>query len=152
MHEATKFGIGVFKPVNDGSRCDLIFDLGDSLARVQCKWARRYGEVIVVRCYSNRRGRDGMIRRVYTAQEVDAFAAYCAELDRCYFLPIDRFPGNTVVHRRLAAPRNNQQRGITWAEEYEFGATLRAQGAVAQLGERQSGTLEATGSSPVGST
>jgi hypothetical protein len=33
-----------------------------------------------------------------------------------------------------------------------FDATLGREGAVAQLGERQHGMLEATGSSPVGST
>jgi hypothetical protein len=42
--------------------------------------------------------------------------------------------------------------GINWAEAFEFGATLGNSGAVAQLGERQSGTLEAAGSSPAGST
>lgn len=47
--------------------------------------------------------------------------------------------------------KNNQERGINRAKVYEFAATLGALGAVAQLGERQRGTLEATGSSPVGS-
>ena len=42
-------------------------------------------------------------------------------------------------------------RRVNWAEEYEFAATLGVPGAVAQLGERERGTLEVTGSSPVGS-
>jgi hypothetical protein len=29
---------------------------------------------------------------MYSHDEVDAFAAYCAELDRCYFLPIECMP------------------------------------------------------------
>jgi hypothetical protein len=56
------------------------------------------------------------------------------------------------VQCKWARARKNQQIGIRWASDYEFDAKLRSLGAVAQLGERQSGTLEATGSSPVGST
>jgi hypothetical protein len=58
----------------------------------------------------------------------------------------------TSLWLRLAPSRNNQQTGINWASDYEFDATLARFGAVAQLGERQSGTLEAAGSSPAGST
>ena len=57
--EAMKLGIGVFRPMGD-ERYDLIFDTRPSLLRVQCKWATRYGEVVVVRCYSCRRAREGL--------------------------------------------------------------------------------------------
>ena len=50
IHAAIKLGIGVFKPLTDGERYDLIFDLRPRLVRVQCKWAVRQGDVIVVRC------------------------------------------------------------------------------------------------------
>ena len=140
IHAAVKLGIDVYKPVSDGTRYDLIFDTGGRLIRVQCKWARRYGDVVVVRTYSNRRARQGMIRRVYTAREIDAFAVYCAELDRGFFLPIESFEGQSQIYLRLTPTRNNQTLCIHAAEAYEFGATLRAQGAVAQLGERLAGS------------
>jgi hypothetical protein len=54
VHAAVKLGIAVFKPVVDGERYDLIFDLRDDLVRVQCKWAPLRGDVIAVRCYSSR--------------------------------------------------------------------------------------------------
>jgi hypothetical protein len=54
--------------------------------------------------------------RVQTADEIDAVAGYCHELDRC-----------------------------------EFAATLRAPGAVAQLGERLAGSQKVRGSIPLGS-
>jgi PD-(D/E)XK endonuclease len=86
------------------------------------------------------------------AEEIDAFAAYCAETRRCYLLPICRFPQHRAILLRLSPTRNNQKLGINWAERFEFGATLaRHQGAIAQLGERQRGTLEVAGSSPAGS-
>ena len=74
-HAATKLGIGVYKPVTEGRRCDLIFDLGTKLVRVQCKWASRRGDVLGVRCYSSRRSASGFLKRSYTSDEVDAIAA-----------------------------------------------------------------------------
>ncbi len=120
VHAAIKLGIGVYKPVNEGLRYDLIFDVGSRLVRVQCKWALRHGEVVVVPCRSVRRTRLGVVRRLYTAEEVDAFAAYCNELDRCYFLALDRFAGRTAVQLRLVPARNNQRLGIVWADDHDF--------------------------------
>src|SRR4051794_5608265 len=149
---AIRMGIDVYKPLNDGTRCDLIFDLVGRLTRIQCKWASRHRDVLIVRCYRNRRTRAGMLTRTYTAEEVDAFAAYSMELDRCYFLPFRVFVGRRNIQLRLAPSRNNQQAGINWAEDYEFGATLGGPGAVAQLGERLDGIQEVRGSIPLGST
>jgi hypothetical protein len=62
------------------------------------------------------------------AEEVDAFAAYSADTDRCYLLPFGLIAGRRNIQLRLAPSRNNQQVGIHWAEEYEFGATLALPG------------------------
>ena len=150
--EAVKLGVDVYRPVNDGTRCDLIFDLSGRLTRIQCKWAARYGDVLIVRFCRNRRTRNGLLRRVYTSEEIDAFAAYSMDLDRCYFFPFAMCDGRTVMQLRIAPSRNNQAKGIHWAEQYEFGATLGSRGAIAQLGERLSGTQKVAGSSPAGST
>jgi PD-(D/E)XK nuclease superfamily protein len=139
IHEATKLGIPVAKPILPVPY-DLIFDLGTRLVRVQCKWANRQGGVVFIRCRRSRRGREGLIQRLYSPVEVDAFAAYCAELDRCYFLPIEPFASRLGIQLRLAPARNNQQERINWAEAYEFDATLAQFGAVAQLGERLAGS------------
>jgi PD-(D/E)XK endonuclease len=154
IHAATKLRIPVLKPVNDGMRYDLAFEVSGRFVRVQCKWAARHDDVVVVRCYSCRRGPSGQIKKAYTPAEVDALAAYCLDLDRCFFLPMSVIGGRVQVQLRLAPSRNNQKVLVNWADDFDFAATLRrAQlGAVAQLGERQSGTLEAAGSSPAGST
>jgi PD-(D/E)XK endonuclease len=149
---AVELDIDVYWPMADGGRYDLIFDVRGRLFRVQCKWASRYDDVLVVRCYRSRRNRDGLLNRRYTAQEIDAFAAYCAELNRCYFLPIDRFAYRRQIQLRLGPTRNNQRLLVNWASDFEFGATLSPSGAVAQLGERSDGIRKAAGSSPAGST
>jgi hypothetical protein len=139
-HAATKLGIDVYRPVVEGGRYDLIFGMGTDLLRIQCKWGARDGDVIIVRCRSCRRTREGLLHRRYTADEIDAFAAYCADTDRCYYLPIERFAYSQAIQLRIAPARNNQQQGINWAKDYEFAATLARHGAVAQLGERAAGS------------
>lgn len=148
---AIRLGVGVYKPLNDGERYDLIFDDGVRLARLQCKWAVRRGDVVVVTCLSCRRSADGFVRRRYSADEVDAIAAYCQSVDACYFLPAEMISGRSAVQLRLEPPRNHQRAGINWADEFIFEATLRRPGAVAQLEERRHGMAEARGSSPLGS-
>ena len=124
-HAAAELRVGVFKPLTDGERYDLIFDLRPQLLRVQCKWACRHRDVVIVRCRSCRRAREGLVHRGYTLDEVDAIAAYCAELDRCYFVPLDQFEGRSALQLRLAPARNNQQLGINWAEEFALDARLK---------------------------
>lgn len=120
VHAAIKLGVGVFRPLSDGERYDLIFDLRPRLLRVQCKWAALSGDVVVVRCYSCRRTRSGLLKRAYTTTEIDAIAAYCAGLDRCFFFPIDWLDGRSHVQLRLRPARNNQHVGVNWVEDFAF--------------------------------
>ena len=156
VHAAVKLGIGVLKPVTDGHRYDLIFDLGSRLLRVQCKWAPRIGDTIVIRCQSSRRAREGLRARTYTAEEIDAIAAYSPDTGRCYLVPVSRVEGRRELRLRLEAAKNNQRLGINWADLFEFGsvdwASLDQLGAIAQLGERVHGMHEVAGSSPASST
>jgi hypothetical protein len=149
---AIKLGIEVYRPVAEGGRCDLILGLETKLLRVQCKWAAWRNGVITVRCYTFRRTRDGYRKTTYSDDEVDAIAAYCSELDRCFLLPIKLASRHPVLSLRTTPTINNQRRRINWADNFDFAARLGGhQGAVAQLGERMPGRHEVTGSSPVGS-
>ena len=144
--EATRLGIGVYRPIAEGGRFDLIFAFADaSLARVQCKWATKQGQVVVIRPYSCRRAREGMRSRTYDADEVDAIAAYCLELRRCFYVPIAKIAGRRSFQLRLGPTLNSQSKGVNWVGTYELGA-------IAQLGERVTGSHEVAGSSPASST
>ena len=146
LAEATRYGIDVYRPVVDGGRADLIFDLGDRLERIQCKWGRVVGDVIVVRTGTCRHSPTrGYVRSTYAADEIDAFCFYVGELNRCYYVPISLVAGKFDLHLRLTPARNNQRVGVTMAADHEFGA-------VAQLGERWHGMPEVRGSIPLSST
>jgi hypothetical protein len=150
---ALKLGIDVFRPVGDGGRCDMIFGIADRLVRVQCKWARRRGDALVVPFLTSRRGAAGYVRRPYTREQIDAVAAYYLDGERCYFLPIAVFGERTHVQLRLAPARNNQRIGVWWADDFAFDRLhWHGAGAIAQLGERLHGMQEVAGSSPAGST
>ena len=150
---AIRLGIGVYRPVAEGGRYDLILDAGSGLLRVQCKYAQRRGDVIGIRCYSSRRGRGGLIKRRYTADQTDLIVAFCPETDRCYVIPPSKFAGRTHVQLRIGPTRNSQAIGIHWARDHDLERLdWLDPGAIAQLGERMPGRHEVAGSSPAGST
>jgi prevent-host-death family protein len=143
--EATRLGFGVFRPVADGGRSDLIFEVGGELVRIQCKTAVRRGEVVAIHTRTSRRTATGYLRGAYTAEEVDVVAGYCGELGRCLAVPISEIPASGSIHLRLSPPRNGQRAGLHFADEYPLGA-------IAQLEERLTGSQEVVGSSPTSST
>ena len=129
----------------EGRRYDLLFDVDHRLYRVQCKWARLKDAVLIVNLESCRHTPRGYVRTTYDRREIDGVAAYCDELKRCYWLPIDVVEGMRSISLRLTPAANNQQVAINFAADYELGA-------IAQLGERVTGSHEVAGSSPASST
>jgi PD-(D/E)XK nuclease superfamily protein len=131
--EAIKLGIDVYRAVSEHGRFDMIFAIGARILRVQCKWAVRRNHVVSVRLQTCRRTAAGMFHRSYTEKEIDAVAAYCSELETCYLLPASLVAGRREISLRLQPTKNNQETGVKWAKQYEFGA-------IAQLGERLAGS------------
>ncbi len=121
---AVKLGIDVYRSMFDhGGRYDLIFEVGDRLVRVQCKWAPLHGDVVVVvRCYSTRRAREGLRKRTYSSRDTDLIVAYCQDLDRCFVLEPDRFAEHFERRLRVRPCRNNQRHGVLWADDFAFEA------------------------------
>jgi prevent-host-death family protein len=143
---ALELGVPVFKPIAEHGRCDLVFEIGGRLLRIQCKCANRKESVLGIELGGSYLSTRGYIRSTYAPDEIDAVAAYSPELDECYLLPIELVAGKRGIHLRLAPTKNAQRAALNWAAEYEF------PGAIAQLGERLRGTQEGAGSSPASST
>ena len=89
-------------------------------------------------------------------REIDAIAAYCEPLDRCFLLPAAWLDGRQEVYLRLKPARNGQDVGLNWAHVVDFAAidwtAVDHVGAIAQLEERGHGMAEVVGSSPTSST
>jgi prevent-host-death family protein len=144
--EALRCGVEVYRPFSEHARCDLIFGIGATLYRVQCKSVRRNGEVLCVRLVGNRHAPRGYVRTKYSAEEVDLIAAHCHELNATYLFSFDLVAtGRSGFQMRLSPPKNGQRASIHFAENHLLS------GAVAQLEERRYGIPEAVGSSPTSS-
>jgi PD-(D/E)XK endonuclease len=139
--EAVKLGFDVYRPVAEGGRYDLIVDVGHRLLRVQCKWGARKNSVVDVSLATSRCTPRGHVRTTYDASEIDGFAVYCEDLERCFWLPIDEFAGRSHAQLRISPTRNGQRAGLLLAERYPLGA-------IAQLGERSAGSRKVGGSNP----
>ena len=141
---AVELGFVVLRPLVEGRRYDLVIDTGPALLRVQCKWAPRRGAVIPVHLSTCRHTPNGYVRSTYGADEVDGIGVYCHDLKACFYLPIEAVAGRKAFSLRLAPAANHQETAINYADQYEFGA-------IAQLGERVTGSHEVVGSSPTSS-
>jgi prevent-host-death family protein len=126
---ATKLRIPVLRPVNEHGRTDLALDIGGALYRVQVKWGRLSPtqDTITVVLYTSRCTTKGHVRASYSEGEVDLFAVYCGELDRCFLLPGPPLAGRNAIRLRLRPARNGQHACINLADNFTF------EGAVAQL-------------------
>jgi hypothetical protein len=148
MHRAFELGIDVYRPAAEGTRADMVFEIGSYLLRIQCKMGRIAKDVVLVNARSCRSKPDGTyVRTTYGRDEVDAIAVYSPGNDGCYFVPIDAVPASGTISLRLAAAKNSQLKGLHFAADYEFNL-----GAIAQLGEHLHGMQGVAGSSPASST
>jgi hypothetical protein len=144
--EALRLGIRVLRPVVPGARYDLAFELPSGIVRVQCKWGRLVGDCVVAQIGTSRHSPTrGYIRTSYDPGEVDAFAIWCDDLDAAYYVPIKAVVARQALHLRLGPAKNNQRIGVTMAADHTLGA-------IAQLGERLTGSQKVAGSSPASST
>lgn len=144
--EAAELGLSVLAPLTEHERYDLVLGLAGALLRVQCKWGRCDGNVVLVCAQSSYYSpTQGYVRSSYDESQIDALAVYCGQLEKCYLLPVDLVSGQGTVHLRLTEAKNNQRAALNWAADYEF------RGAIAQLEERLTGSQKVVGSSPTSS-
>jgi prevent-host-death family protein len=145
---AIRAGIPVWRPVAERERADLVFEVSSRLFRVQCKWGRLSctGDVVIVKIGGSWCSPKGYVCTTYSEDEVDLFAIYCGELDRCFLVPAALAAGKHELWLRIFPARNGQRSCINLADNFDF------EGAIAQLGERSAGSRKVAGSNPASST
>ena len=113
-------GYKIAIPYGEDWDYDLIVCRDDKLERVQCKYTRSDGQVVVVRSRSHSLT-NGRVRatKLYTEAMIDWLAVYDATTNCCYYIPAAELgSGMAMMHLRLVAPRNNQRSRIRMAGEY----------------------------------
>ncbi|HEY6285954.1 MAG TPA: group I intron-associated PD-(D/E)XK endonuclease [Ktedonobacteraceae bacterium] len=121
LHKLVSKDLEVLQPLGDHLRYDLAYYLEETgeLVRIQCK-AGRYDPIkgCVYFKNSNRSGgRSG--RRSYIG-DAEYFGVYCAELNTVYLVPVDIAPYASEVSLRVQPTKNNQEKKVIWAKDYEI--------------------------------
>lgn len=118
-------GYKVLIPYGDNLRYDLVIeDAHENLWRIQCKtgWVENEGAYIEFAAassyYHTRAGRTGHGRKDYQEQ-IDYFAVYCPALKNVYLVPVDHV-GKSSAILRLLPTKNNQEKNVRWAKDYEL--------------------------------
>lgn len=114
-------GCRISIPFGEDCDYDLIADYEGRLHRVQVKYTRSDGQIIVLRCRSHSLTK-GKVRatKLYTSAMIDWIAVYDSTTERCFYCPSWELGavGRNILHLRLRPARNNQRIGIRDAESY----------------------------------
>ena len=113
-------------PYGDSSRYDLVIeDAEGQFWRVQCKtaWIENEDASIQFATTSLRsRSTNGKVKysRAGYVGQVEYFAVYSHELHKTYLIPASHIGNATRMRLRLAPSKNNQEKGVKWAKDYEL--------------------------------
>lgn len=116
-----QLGYVVLTPYGGNQRYDLVIeDEEGQFWRVQCKTARINEDGTMIKFNTSNANVTGKNRqsRHYRGQ-CDYFAVYYEELDKVYLIPVDEV-GISRANLRLAPARNNQEKYVRWAKNYEL--------------------------------
>src|SRR5207248_1785427 len=110
-------------PWGHDHRYDIAVDDGGKLIRIQCKMARYVEEWGILEFNTAityaRVGGKPHIRKGYKG-EADYFGVYSPDTGNVYLVPVDDVPIGSKGLLRLHAAKNNQQKDVKWAQDYEI--------------------------------
>jgi PD-(D/E)XK endonuclease len=106
----------VLVPFGEGHPYDLVVHLaGTCFARVQCKTGQVKNGCLVFNSRSTDHGRGA---GTYLGL-ADLFGVYCPSTDAVYLVPVEAVP-TSKSYLRIEAPRNNQEKRIRYAADYDL--------------------------------
>ncbi len=116
-----QLGYVVLTPYGGNQRYDLVIEDADGqFWHVQCKtaWVEDSGAVIHFDTANHNVTGKNRQWRHYRGQ-CDYFAVYCEELEKVYLIQVDQV-GTTRANLRLMPSKNNQEKHVRWAKDYEL--------------------------------
>ena len=80
----------VLVPFTESEQYDLGVDTGDRFIRVQVKYAKlQDNDTIKVSCLGTNSSKTGNNTTFYTEDQIDGIAAFCGDLEQCFWIPFD---------------------------------------------------------------
>jgi hypothetical protein len=115
MADVLRRGYRVALPYGEDWPFDLLVLRGEQFERVQCKYGRSDGRVLLAKCDST----NNWQTIKYTKALIDVLAVYDATTSRCYYIPAEELgDGRRMMNLRIGPTLNNQAVGVRWAEPY----------------------------------
>lgn len=108
-------GWSILRPVSFVSPFDLVAYKGGAYRRVQVKYCRLKGGTVTADCTRARIARARYESRAN--DEVDVFAVYCPDTDKCYYVAA---AGRASFVLRIEPPRNNQRNLVRNADDFRL--------------------------------
>lgn len=114
--EFLRKGWQIFLPYGEDSPIDLLIEKEGIFKRIQIKSTSPIRGAIHCRIKSSN---NWQVKR-YTKKEIDFFGIYDYVHKRGYLIPIEDMEGMTEAILRLDKAKNNQSKGIRFAEKYDY--------------------------------
>jgi PD-(D/E)XK endonuclease len=139
-------GFHVLVPFGEDTRYDLVSEKRGVFKRIQVKHVVSKNGALEVQLRST----NNYQTIHYSPEDVDIIAACSLEDGKVYFIPLGDVINRSTLSLRLVDCKNNQQRGIVKATDYEFRFDLleSSSAGVAQLVEHRTCNARVGGSSP----
>lgn len=129
VFEFVKLGYNVLLPFGDNCRYDMVIEQGNNFYRIQCKTGQYKNGCVRFNTCSSQTHR-GKGKQSYRGQ-IDYFAIYCIELDKCYICHVN----NVNIHEgvfRVEPTKNHQNKRVRWAKDFELLETFTPSTTVVQ--------------------
>lgn len=117
-------GYEVLQPFGDYLRYDLACYISQDneretcLIRIQCKTARLSEDQSYMNFNTSNMTGGRKARRGYR-EDVEFFGVYSPDTGKVYLIPVDVVPEGQAT-LRLQKPKNNQEKKVIWAKDYEL--------------------------------
>lgn len=85
--------------------------------RIQVKYRKAVRGKIDICSRTSWTDKNGTHTKAYDKKEIDFFAIYCPDTNKCYYMPIDIF--NKAFSLRINDTKNNQKIGVNLAKDFE---------------------------------
>lgn len=125
LTEFVKKGISVFIPFGQNTPMDLISFVNGEFFKIQVKTTQKVknGTMVFEMCRTNG---FTLERTPYTADDTDFFFLYCIENNYMGLVNFNEVQGLGTLTLRVDKPKNNQIKGIRFADTYNFDNRISA--------------------------
>lgn len=117
QYDFMKAGFDVSIPIGDYCAYDLIIVKDSKILKIQVKSCEK---IINGKMKFDLTSRNYYIDKKYDTQDCDYFYFYCLENEQSYLYKNEKDNNSCVVYIRVEPTKNNQTKGINFAEDFNF--------------------------------